>query len=230
MFTRPCTYRACARLSAAHTRGDREGELTDRTTSLIRMTGVLRAELDGRIQRLYSSSRNCEQEWMSTPARCFLQGWGTGAPDTGERRPQDASQTSQTTKSSDGRKAKAGGDLELTGDVGGDTGVGTSVSSSSSSSHSSSRRGVMLFPSHTEWMDTFNRQGHLGHRSGTRQQVPRPRVLSCRRDCVLCTEQTLVTRQSPFSPSAARADSPMDWGRGISDSPAAALRTWNRGS
>ena len=49
------------------------GKLTDRTTSLIRMTGVLLAELDGRIQRLYNSSKNCEQEWMSTPARCFLQ-------------------------------------------------------------------------------------------------------------------------------------------------------------
>lgn len=47
--------------------------LTERTTSLIRMTGVLLAELDGRIQRLYNSSKNCEQEWMSTPARCFLQ-------------------------------------------------------------------------------------------------------------------------------------------------------------
>lgn len=49
------------------------GKRTDRTTSLIRMTGVLLAELDGRIQRLYNSSKNCEQEWMSTPARCFLQ-------------------------------------------------------------------------------------------------------------------------------------------------------------
>lgn len=51
---------------------DRRGKLTDRTTSLIRMMGVLRPELDGRTQRLYSSSKNCEQEWMSTPARCFL--------------------------------------------------------------------------------------------------------------------------------------------------------------
>ena len=47
--------------------------LTERTTSLIRVTGVLLADLDGRIQRLYNSSKNCEQEWMSTPARCFLQ-------------------------------------------------------------------------------------------------------------------------------------------------------------
>lgn len=82
VFTRMCMYCARTCLSAVHTRGDREGELTDRTTSLIRMTGVLRAELDGRIQRLYNSSRNCEQEWMSTPARCFLRGGGTGAPDT----------------------------------------------------------------------------------------------------------------------------------------------------
>lgn len=36
--------------------------LTERTTSLIRVTGVLLAELDGRIQRLYNSSKNCEQE------------------------------------------------------------------------------------------------------------------------------------------------------------------------
>ena len=50
-----------------------ESKLTDRTTSLIRMTGVLLAALDGRIHRLYNSSRNCEQEWISTPARCFLQ-------------------------------------------------------------------------------------------------------------------------------------------------------------
>lgn len=40
--------------------------------------------------------------------------------------------------------------------MGGDGGAGTSASSSSSSSHSSSLRGVMLLPSHTEWMDTFN--------------------------------------------------------------------------
>lgn len=46
------------------------------------------------------------------------------------------------------------GNLELSGDVGGDDGAGASASSSSSS-HSSSRKGVMLFPSHTEWMDTF---------------------------------------------------------------------------
>lgn len=39
-----------------------KGKLTDRTTSLIRMTGVFLAVLDGRIQRLYNSSRNCEQE------------------------------------------------------------------------------------------------------------------------------------------------------------------------
>lgn len=89
VFTCACAHCACTRLSAVHTRGDREGALTDRTTSLIRMTGVLRAELDGRIQRLYNSSRNCEQEWMSTPARCFLQGCGTGA--------SGRSPTSQTT-------------------------------------------------------------------------------------------------------------------------------------
>lgn len=45
-------------------------------------------------------------------------------------------------------------DLELMGDVGGDVGAGVSASSSSSSPHSSSLSGVMLFPSHTEWMDT----------------------------------------------------------------------------
>lgn len=58
-------------------------------------------------------------------------------------------------------RPKADGNLELSGDVGGD-GTGTSASSSSSSSHSSSRRGVMLFPSHTEWMDTCK-----GHESGS---------------------------------------------------------------
>lgn len=45
-------------------------------------------------------------------------------------------------------------DLELIGDIGGDVGAGVSASSSSSSPHSSSLSGVMLFPSHTEWMDT----------------------------------------------------------------------------
>lgn len=44
--------------------------------------------------------------------------------------------------------------LELIGEVGREAGAGVSVSSSSSSPHSSSLRGVMLFPSHTEWMDT----------------------------------------------------------------------------
>lgn len=117
--------------------------------------------------------------------------------------------------SSNCSKAKAGGDLELTGDVGGDTGVGTSVSSSSSSSHSSSLRGVMLFPSHTEWMDTFNRQGHPGHRSGARRRVLRPGVLSCWCGGVLGTEPTPVTRQGPFSASGSRAGGPADWGRGF---------------
>lgn len=45
-------------------------------------------------------------------------------------------------------------DLELIGDNGGDAGAGASASSSSSSPHSSSLRGVMLFPNHTEWIDT----------------------------------------------------------------------------
>lgn len=57
---------------------DGRGKLTDRTTSLMRMMGVLRPELEGRTQRLYSSSRNWEQEWMSTPARCFLWSAHTG--------------------------------------------------------------------------------------------------------------------------------------------------------
>lgn len=105
------------------------------------MTGVLRPELDGRSQRLYSSSRNWEQEWMSTPARCFLR-----STQPGHRRPRPP----------DHREPRLSQrrDLELTGDVGGDEGAGTSGSSSSSSSHSSSLRGVMLLPSHTEWMDT----------------------------------------------------------------------------
>lgn len=118
----------------------------------------------------------------------------------------------------------------MTGDVGGDTGVGTSASSSSSSSHSSSLRGVMLFPSHTEWIDTFNRQGHWGHGSGARRQVPRPRVLSCRCGGVLCTEPTPVTWQGPFSPRGPRAEGPTGWGWGISHSSAAGLKTWNEGS
>lgn len=111
------------------------------------MMGVLRPELDGRTQRLYSSSKNCEHEWMSTPARCFL--WST------QRFIYEAP-TSRTTHKSQRALTKGGGNLELTGDVGGDGGAGTSASSSSSSSHSSSLRGVMLLPSHTEWMDTFN--------------------------------------------------------------------------
>lgn len=45
-------------------------------------------------------------------------------------------------------------DLELIGDNGGDVGAGVSASSSSSSPHSSSLSGVMLLPSHTEWIDT----------------------------------------------------------------------------
>lgn len=48
-------------------------------------------------------------------------------------------------------------DLELMGDNGGDVGAGASPSSSSSSPHSSSLSGVMLFPSHTEWMDTWEK-------------------------------------------------------------------------
>lgn len=48
-------------------------------------------------------------------------------------------------------------DLELIGDKGGEVGAGVSASSSSSSPHSSSLSGVMLFPSHTEWMDTWKR-------------------------------------------------------------------------
>lgn len=46
-------------------------------------------------------------------------------------------------------------DLELIGDNGGDVGAGVSASSSSSSPHSSSLSGVMLLPSHTEWIDTW---------------------------------------------------------------------------
>lgn len=69
--TRVC---ACAVTSPVRVcRGNGGGRLTDRTTSLIRMMGVLLADPDGRIQRLYNSSKNWEQEWMSTPARCFLQ-------------------------------------------------------------------------------------------------------------------------------------------------------------
>lgn len=84
----------------------------------------------------------------------------------------------------------------------------------------------MLFPSHTEWIDTFNRQGHLGHhRSGARRQVPRPRVLSYRCGGVLCTEPTPVTRQGPFSPNGSRAEGPTDWWRGLSDSSATGLKT-----
>lgn len=45
-------------------------------------------------------------------------------------------------------------DLEFIGEIGGEAGAGASPSSSSSSPHSSSLRGVMLFPNHTEWMDT----------------------------------------------------------------------------
>lgn len=45
-------------------------------------------------------------------------------------------------------------DLELIGDRGGEVGAGVSASSSSSSPHSSSLSGVMLLPSHTEWMET----------------------------------------------------------------------------
>lgn len=48
-------------------------------------------------------------------------------------------------------------DLELIGDNGGEVGAGASPSSSSSSPHSSSLSGVMLFPSHTEWMDTWEK-------------------------------------------------------------------------
>lgn len=141
------------------------GKLTDRTTSLIRMTGVFRAELDGRIQRLYSSSKNCEQEWMSTPARCFLQGMRAGSLPHIQRGRAHLTGTPTNPTANQLQMAlnrKAGGNLELAGDVGGETGAGTSTSSSSSSSHSSSRRGVMLFPSHTEWMDTFNRYKPLG--------------------------------------------------------------------
>ena len=46
-------------------------------------------------------------------------------------------------------------DLELMGDTGGEVGAGVSASSSSSSPHSSSLSGVMLLPSHTEWMETY---------------------------------------------------------------------------
>lgn len=46
--------------------------------------------------------------------------------------------------------------LELIGEVGGEEGAGKSFSSSSSSSHSSSLRGVILFPSHTECIETLN--------------------------------------------------------------------------
>lgn len=60
----------------------------------------------------------------------------------------------------------------MTGDRGGDEGAGASASSSSSSPHSSSRRGVMLFPSHTEWMDTFDRHRTPGSRPGAGQQGP----------------------------------------------------------
>lgn len=135
--------------------GSREGELTDRTTSLIRMMGVLRAEPDGRIQRLYNSSRNWEQEWISTPARCFLQSETRGAttpPHTDETLMSNSTpnKSNNPEETSNCRNEGQMGDLELTGDVGGDAGAGTSASSSSSSSHSSSLRGVMLFPSHTE--------------------------------------------------------------------------------
>lgn len=126
--------------------------LTERTTSLIRVTGVLLAELDGRIQRLYNSSKNCEQEWMSTPARCFLQ-FPPKEMRGSSRGPQTRDWTELPLAWTEG-----GGNLELIGDVGGDDGAGASVSSSSSS-HSSSRKGVMLFPSHTEWMDTFRGHG-----------------------------------------------------------------------
>lgn len=71
------------------------------------------------------------------------------------------------------------GNLELSGDVGGDDGAGASASSSSSS-HSSSRKGVMLFPSHTEWMDTFRRHG-TGWCSGARGNGRRARWGSLRR-------------------------------------------------
>lgn len=46
-------------------------------------------------------------------------------------------------------------DLELIGDTGGEVGAGVSASSSSSSPHSSSLSGVMLLPSHTEWIETW---------------------------------------------------------------------------
>ena len=72
---------------------------------------------------------------------------------------------------------EADGNLELTGDVGGDDGAGTSASSSSSSSHSSSLRGVMLFPSHTEWMDTFKGHKTGGRRSGPEARGAEPQVL-----------------------------------------------------
>lgn len=49
-------------------------------------------------------------------------------------------------------------DLELMGDKGGEVGAGVSASSSSSSPHSSSLSGVMLLPSHTEWMETWRRR------------------------------------------------------------------------
>lgn len=48
-------------------------------------------------------------------------------------------------------------DLELMGDTGGEVGAGVSASSSSSSPHSSSLSGVMLLPSHTEWMETWRK-------------------------------------------------------------------------
>lgn len=49
-------------------------------------------------------------------------------------------------------------DLELIGDTGGEVGAGVSASSSSSSPHSSSLSGVMLLPSHTEWMETWREE------------------------------------------------------------------------
>lgn len=86
--------------SATCLQGNGEGRLTDRTTSLIRMMGVLRADPDGRIQRLYSSSKNWEQEWISTPARCFLQSRPEGqSPHTqDERLIPRGTQTNQITE------------------------------------------------------------------------------------------------------------------------------------